>query len=77
MGGVGTQNAPKNNQMLCPTFEVVPRFVAYINFVVVLYEIYIRASTACFSPESVEVLKTHLNFGSLFGTAWMNNFPLK
>ena len=37
--GVGAQNAPKkskNDQILSPTFETVPRFVLYINFVVVL-----------------------------------------
>ena len=36
---VGAQNAPKrsiNDQVLRSTFETVPRFVLYINFVVVL-----------------------------------------
>ena len=38
-GAVGALNAPKrskNDQILSPTFETVPRFVLYINFVVVL-----------------------------------------
>ena len=38
-GGMGAQNAPKKvkyDQILSPTFEIVPRFVLYINFVVVL-----------------------------------------
>ena len=37
-GVLGTQNAPKmskNDQILSPTFEIVPIFVLYINFVVV------------------------------------------
>ena len=39
LGDVGAQNAPKeskNDQSLSPTFEMVPRFVLHINFVVVL-----------------------------------------
>ena len=37
-GGMGAQNAPeksKNDQILSPTFEIVPIFVLYINFAVV------------------------------------------
>ena len=38
-GVLEAQNAPKkskNDQILSPTFEIVPIFVLYINFVVVL-----------------------------------------